>query len=501
MRTLVTLPLIIVFMPPLLAAAPPNVVLILTDDQGWTGTSVQMDKRLPDSASDLYRTPNLQRLAEQGMRFSNGYAPAPNCSPTRMSIQTGKTAARLGATDILDVVPRGGVGGRFYNLYYVNKPLNVPLPISDLPDEELTIAELVKRRDPNYQTAHFGKWHMAGGSPDRHGYDVHHGPTTNGPGRQGEPDPKRTGEVSQAAVEFLEEYGTSGPFFLQVSYYAVHNPVLFKRETINDYSVTEGRQHINVRYASMTEELDRGFGQILDKLEELDLVKNTYVIYTSDNGAEMTEGTFTNNEPLAKGKTHVWEGGIRVPLVIRGPGIKADSQCDVPAIGYDFLPTIADWIGAADHLPDDLDGGSLVPVLTGEGKGEVSRKTDSLIWYYSAYRNHKHVAPQAALRRGQHKLIWEFESDQTRLFDLNLDMSETTDLSRFRPTIAKAMHEELRDYFKSVDAKLPTVNPNYDPAKDPGLRANSRNQRFGNRRQPAARSEQRPPAARRPSER
>ena len=414
-----------------------------------------------------------------------------------MSIQTGKTAARLGATDILDVVPREGTGGRFFSMYYVNKPLTIPLPISDLPDEELTIAELVKRHDSAYKTAHFGKWHMAGGSPEHHGYDVHHGPTTNGPGRQGEPDPKRTGEVSQAAVEFLEQYGKSHPFFMQVSYYAVHNPVLFKKETIDGYSVTDGRRHINVRYASMTEELDRGFGQILDKLDELGVAEKTYVIYTSDNGAEMREGTFTNNEPLAKGKTHVWEGGIRVPLVIRGPGIQADSQCDVPAIGYDFLPTIADWIGAGDRLPPDIDGGSLVPVLTGEGKGEVSRGTESLVWYYSAYRNHKHVAPQAAIRRGRHKLIWEFESDQTRLFDLSLDISETTDLARFRPEVAEAMHEELRGYFKSVDAKLPTLNPNYDPTRDPGLRANSNNQRFGNQRPPAADSQPSQPAPRR----
>lgn len=464
-------------------ADSPNIVLILVDDQGWTGTSVPMDKNNRDSASDLYRTPNLERLAEQGMRFSNGYAPAPNCSPTRMSIQTGKTATRLGATDILDVVPRNpGGGGRFYNMYYRNKPLNVPLPISDLPKEETTIAELLKASNPEYKTAHLGKWHMAGGSPADHGYDVHDGPTTNGPGRQGDPDPKRTGEVTQAAINFLEDHGRDNPFFMQVSYYAVHNPVLFKRSTQETYSLTEGRKHINTRYASMTEELDAGFGRILDKLTELKLDENTYVIYTSDNGAEMNEGTFTNNEPLARGKTHVWEGGIRVPFVIRGPGIAADSQCDAPAIGYDFLPTIADWAGAKAKLPEDIDGGSLAGVLAGGGKGKIQRGTDALVWYYSAYRNHKHVAPAAAIRSGDHKLIWEFESDQTRLFDLGIDISETTDLSRFRPSVKKELHEELKTYFDSVDAKLPTINEDYDPAKDPALAGNSGNQRFGNRR-------------------
>ena len=459
----------------------PNVVLVLVDDQGWTGTSLRMIQKNPDTASDLYRTPNLKKFAEQGMRFSNGYAPAPNCSPTRMSIQTGKTAARLGATDILDVVPRNFRGGRFFNMYYVNKPLNVPLPISDLPSKEQTIAELLKKVDPDYKTAHFGKWHMAGGSPSEHGYDFHNGPTTNQPGRKGEPDPKRTTEVTESAVKFLKEHGKRSPFFMQVSYYAVHNPVLFKKETLNGYSLTEGRKHINARYAAMTEELDQGFGKIMTCLDELELTKNTYMIYTSDNGAEITEGTFTNNEPLAKGKTHVWEGGIRVPFVVRGPEIQPNSQSDVPVIGYDLLPTIADWVGGKELLKDGIDGGSLDAILKNNGSGEVKRGTDPLIWYYSAYRNHKHVAPQAAIRSGKHKLIWEFESDQVRLFDLELDISETTDLSRFRPEIAKRMHQQLKDYFKSVNAKLPTRNKNYRPENDPGLSVNSGNARFGNR--------------------
>ena len=147
------------------SAAAQNIVLILSDDQGWTGSSVQMDSRVPASVSDLYLTPNLERLANEGMRFSNAYAPAPNCSPTRMSIQTGKTAARLGATDIIDVVPNdqgaAGLPGFFAN-FYVNKPLLVPLPISDIPDEEVTIAEFLKQHDPDFATGHFGKWHMGG---------------------------------------------------------------------------------------------------------------------------------------------------------------------------------------------------------------------------------------------------------------------------------------------------------------------------------------------------
>ena len=499
MRIKTVLLITVLFASRLNAADLPNIVLILADDQGWTGTSVQMHQSIRGSASDLYRTPNLERLAAQGMRFSNGYAPAPNCSPTRMSIQTGKTAPRLGASDIIDVVPRGGddFGGAFYNNFYVNKPLNVHLPISDLPDDELTIAELLKERSSDYRTAHFGKWHMGGGSPDRHGYDQHSGPTTNAPGRRGEPDPKGTGEVTRQALEFIRQHANQSPFFLQVSYYAVHTPILAKSETIDRYSANSSRQHMNRTYAAMTDELDQGLGQILDQIDSSGIGENTYVIYTSDNGGEVSGGVVTNNVPLAKGKTSVWEGGIRVPLIIRGPGIGAGTQSNVPVIGYDFLPTIAAWVRATETLPEHLDGGSLNAVLKNDGEGAVVRGTNSLIWYYGAYRNNKHVAPQAAIRRGQHKLIWEFESDRTILFDLDLDISETTDLSRFRPEIAKSMHEELRDYFKSVDTKLPTINSDYDPATDPGL--SGRSQRFGNRRQPAARNQRR--ASRRPSDR
>ena len=454
------------------SAAAQNIVLILSDDQGWTGSSVQMDSRVPASVSDLYLTPNLERLASEGMRFSNAYSPAPNCSPTRMSIQTGKTAARLGASDIIDVVP--DAEGRaaiplFYANFYVNKPLLVPLPISDIPDEEVTIAEFLKQHDSDFATGHFGKWHMGGGSPDRHGYDAHHGITTNSPGMMGVPDPKRTAEVTDDGLAFIEEQvAAERPFFAQFSYYAVHTPVLAMPETIDRFRRMDSRRHTNTAYAAMTEELDAGVGRILDRLDDLGIADDTYVIFTSDNGGEISGGV-TNNSPLAKGKTHVWEGGIRVPLFIRGPGIAAGSESHVPAIGYDFFATIADWVGASIPLPDDQDGGSLHGVLTNGGVGTVERGTEALIWYYGAYRNGKHVAPQTAMRKDNYKLVWELDSQRTYLFDLDGDLSETNDLSRFNPEIADAMHSELKGYLDSVGTKMPTINPDYDPSTDPGL--------------------------------
>lgn len=453
-------------------AATPNIVLLLADDQGWTGTSVQMDDRVPNSHSDLYRTPSLERLAGEGMRFSNAYSPAPNCSPTRMSIQTGKTAARLGATDIIDVVPdENGIAGipGFYRNFYVNKPMLVPLPTADLPDAETTIAEFLKQHDPDYVTGHFGKWHMGGGSPDRHGYDEHSGTTTNVPGGMGPPDPKRTGEITERSLAFLEEHaGGDRPFFLQVSYYAVHSPIRAFPETIDRYKTYSSNTHTNTSYGAMTEELDQSVGEILEKLDELGINDNTYVIYTSDNGGEV-DAPMTNNIPLAKGKTHVWEGGIRVPLVIRGPGIAAGTQSHVAAIGYDFLPTIAEWLDAGDGLPANIDGGSLVEVLTNSGTGTVDRGTEALIWYYGAYRNMKHVGPQAAIRLDNYKLIRELDSGREYLFDLDLDLGETTDLSSFRSDVAHKLSSRLDDYFAAVKVELPRRNPHYDPANDTGL--------------------------------
>ncbi len=459
-----------------------NFVLILSDDQGWTGTSVRMDDRVPNSVSDLYQTPSLERLAAEGMKFSNAYSPAPNCSPTRMSIQTGKTAARLGATDIIDVVP--DENGRaniqvFHDTMYHNKPMLVPLPVSDIADEETTIAELLKQHDPAYATGHFGKWHMGGGSPERHGYDAHDGLTTNNEGFASQPDPKRSAEVTDRAVAFIDEQARADrAFFVQVSYYAVHTPVRARPETVltfseyqhgRDLGIRGDQVHTNAAYAAMTAEMDAGVGRILDTLDRLGVADDTYVIFTSDNGGE-SDNPVTSNVPLAWGKTHVWEGGIRVPLFIRGPGIEAGAQSNVPVVGYDFLPTIAHWAGAAAGLPDDLDGGSLVPVLENGGDGTVDRPTEPLIWYYGAYRNQKHVTPQAAIRRGNHKLIWELEPDRAYLYDLGLDLRESTDLSRFRPEIAESMLVELRGYLRDVGTTLPTPNPDYDPALDGGLR-------------------------------
>ena len=467
--------------------SPPNIILFLADDQGWTGTSVAMDRSRNDSKSDFYRTPSLERLAKEGMRFSQGYAPHPNCSPTRMSIQTGKSPARLGSTDILDVVSaESGFGRIFYERFYLNKPMKVPLPIGGLPNEEVTIAEFIKEHRPAYATAHFGKWHMKGGSPSDHGYDQHDGPTSNAEGNAGEPDPKLIGAITTRSVKFIrEQTAANKPFFLQVSHYAVHTPVFARSETIGKFEAAEvGKVHSNTGYAAMTEDLDGSLGILLSVLDELGVADRTYVIYTSDNGGEIGRGVGpTVNTPLAKGKTHTWEGGIRVPLIVRGPGIKAGAQSNVSIIGWDFFPTFAELLQIEAPLPKNMDGGSFAGILRNEGNGNVARPGNAFVWYYPHYRDMKGVRPQAAIRSGDFKLRKEFETGRLMLFDLNNDISESADLSSQNPEITKRLHAALEDYLSAVGAKRPVLDPAYNPAKDLGRQG--RGFRRGPRRRPA----------------
>jgi len=451
----------------------PNIILFLADDQGWTGTSVLMDKVDSRSKSDFYQTPALERLAEQGMRFSQAYSPHPNCSSTRMSIQTGKSPARLGTTDIYDVNPgTPGFIQVFYENFYLNKPLIMHLPIVGLPEEEITIAEFVKERKPEYVFGHFGKWHMGPKDPSVHGYDWHDGPTTNTEGNLDTEDPKEIYTVTEKAVRFMQRQSARRtPFFLQVSHYAVHTAIQAKPETIGKYrTATSGERHANAGYAAMTEDLDDSLRILMKALDELNLTDNTYVFYTSDNGGEVQDGNSpTNNIPLRKGKTHTWEGGIRVPFIVKGPGIALNSQCDAPINGSDLFATFADLMGIEANLPENQDGGSLAGLLKNGGHGKVERGVDHFVWYYPHYRNMKDVFPQASIRYGDYKLRKEYDTNTLMLFDLSKDLGEAKDLSKSKPDIAAQLHNRLNEYLADIDAKVPTKNPDYDPELDKGL--------------------------------
>ena len=344
---------------------PPNFILILTDDQGWNGTSVYMSDSLPLSKSDYHQTPNLELLAEKGMRFSSAYASAPVCSPSRYSIQFGQTPARLRMI-------RVGM-----NTDHINH------------EKPITIPKILQTINPKYRTAHFGKWGIDV-DPSNLGYNESDGITGNKDGgfdfrnnkkqwqNTTSKDPKKIFSVTQRAVQFIEKQAsTKTPFFLQVSHYAVHSDIMMRKETLEKYqSISKGTRHRPTGFAAMTEDLDSGLGILLEKVKEFGLDKNTYIIYTSDNGAvpvmpPRSKYTFGTNTPLSRGKWDAMEGGIRVPFIISGPNIKAGSESKAPISFSDLLPTIIDIAGKKIPLDDELDGGSFKKVAFENGKGEV----------------------------------------------------------------------------------------------------------------------------------
>ncbi len=431
------------------AADQPNVVLILADDMSWVGTSVQMDPDRPDSRSDYHQTPALERLAREGMRFSDAYSPHPNCSPTRLAIQTGKTPAQLNMSDIIN---------RNRGAFYEGLPMIPPQHIDHIPHEERTIAELIKEHRQGYVTAHFGKWHLAGGGPGKHGYDEHSGTTSNAEGRAPEPDPKRTVSVTTRAVDFLRHRKTANePFFLQVSYYAVHLGIFAFEETVEKFeSRPKGGRHKHAGHAAMTHELDVGVGRILEALDRLELAEDTYVIFTSDNGSYLDAGDerVSSNAPLKGQKASTWEGGIRVPLLVRGPGIEAGSTSRAVVTGTDLFPTVASMVGIRAELSPLVEGGDLFGLLQAGGKGRVSRRFNTLVWHFPHYQTQKGTTPMSSIRAGRWKMVREYESGKDHLFDLSEDLGESTDVLAENEGVAKRLARQLERYLTAVDAPM-----------------------------------------------
>ena len=426
----------------------PNIILVYTDDQGWTDTSVRMMKDRADSASDFYRTPALEKMAAQGMVFSNAYSPAPVCTPSRAGIQFGKTPARLRQTVVHDVL--AAVRG------------------IDCKDE-VSIARMIKAADPGYLTAHFGKWGFPPRPPEHAGYDVTDGKTNNADGdwisrKDGKTlpadDPNRIFSLTKRANDFMAGCVKAGrPFFMQVSHYAVHVQHYALKETVEkyrklprgkkctprDYADPPPRRNAwTLLYAAMIEDLDTGLGMLLEKIDKLGIRDSTYVIFTSDNG-----GGFRSNDPLRGGKAKLWEGGIRVPTVVCGPGVKRGAQCDVPIAGWDIFPTVSDLIGNTKPLPKGIDGGSLRPLFENGNDGKIKRGTEGLVFHFPWYGN----VPMSAIRLGDFKLIENLNTGETRLFNLVRDIGETTDISKSMPAKADELHKKLTGYLKEVDAE------------------------------------------------
>ncbi len=463
-------------------ARPPNIVFFLVDDLGQRDVGCY--------GSTFYETPNIDRLAREGARFTAAYAAAPICSPTRASIITGQWPQRFGITDAIGT-PAGEDWTRNTKL--------LPARYADrLPLDSPTLAKALKTL--GYATLFAGKWHLGpqGCWPENQGFDVNRGGTEAGhphsyfspyanprlpDGPIGEYLPER---LAAETTTFIEEHKDQ-PFLVYFSFYSVHNPMMPRAELKQKYERKRDRLHLSTRwgreadrdvrlvqdypaYAAMVEAVDIAVGKVLAKLDELSLHANTLVVFTSDNGGLSTsEGWPTSNVPLRGGKGWLYEGGIREPLIVRWPGIaSAGDVIDTPVSSVDFFPTVLEAVGLQPQSGQILDGVSLVPLLRGRPLAERT-----LYWHFPHYNN-QGGAPGAAIRRGDWKLIEWQEDNRVELFNVQRDLGETADLAASEPERVAQLVEELHAWQKQVGARFPTANANYDPAKPNGRAATRR---------------------------
>jgi arylsulfatase A-like enzyme len=413
----------------------PNIVFILADDLGINDLACYGRKD--------HATPHLDRLASQGMRFTNSYCAHPVCSPTRAAILTGKTPARLHLTTFLP----GRADAPSQKLLH-------PRIAQHLPLEEKTVAKLL--REAGYRTACIGKWHLggAGFGPGKQGFDfVHAGQANTKPsdseGGKGEYD------LTRQAERFMTE-NRDRPFFLYLAHNNPHIPLAARPDLVERY-----KDAFNPIYAAMIHTLDDCVGRVLAKLDELKLTERTLVVFTSDNGGlhvpEMTNTPATHNTPYRAGKGFVYEGGLRVPLIVRWPGqAPAGRTTDTPVISTDWTPTLLEACGV--KVPDGLDGVSLLKVLRGR---ELAARP--LFWHVPHYMN-QGSRPAGAVREGKWKLIEHYEDGKLELFDLVRDPGETKDRAGAEPELAKALRDRLAAWRKEVGAQENTPNPDFDPA-------------------------------------
>jgi arylsulfatase A-like enzyme len=448
---------------------PPNFVLFYVDDLGWRDAGVL--------GSHYYETPNVDALAAQGMLFTNAYANAPNCAPSRASLLTGLYTPRHGVYTV-NSAARGQARHRRL-IPVVNR--------TDLDTGFVTIAEALQRA--GYVTGHVGKWHLGGeGSlPTDHGFDwtvagdsLGHPPSYFFPyananrqlphlGASGHEGEYLTDRLTSEAIDFIRA-NSERPFFLYLSHYAVHTPIRAKADLIDYYREKSGVDgHEDPTYAAMIHSVDESVGRILDVLDELGLTDNSVVIFHSDNGGY---GPITSMAPLRGSKGMLYEGGIRVPLMIRWPSrVSPDSRSDIPVIGTDLYPTLCEIAGIKDVTRVAPDGVSLVPVLL--QPDYLPART--LYWHFPAYLETYRgmtgpwrTTPASAVRVGNYKLITFFEDRRVELYDLAADIGERHDLSAEMPAKVAELRTELESWWDQVEAWIPKdSNPRYEPEAVP----------------------------------
>jgi arylsulfatase A-like enzyme len=457
----------------------PNVIFFLVDDLG--------QRDLGCYGSSFYETPNVDRLAREGARFTDAYAACPVCSPTRASIMTGQWPQRTGITDYIGA-PQPAQWNR--------NTVLLPAPYTDrLALDAPTLAKAMK--SVGYATLFAGKWHLGpeGWWPENQGFDINRGgidkggpyggdkyfsPYGNPRLSDGPPGEHLPDRLASETIQFIEDHRDQ-PFFAYVAFYDVHTPLMAREDLRKKYEAKRrelpsqtlwGREYPrDVRlvqehavYAAMVEAMDQAVGKVLAKLDQLHLAENTLVIFTSDNGGLSTsEGWPTANAPLRAGKGWLYEGGLREPLVVRWPAkVKGGSVCATPVSSPDYFPTLLEASGAKTQTGQMVDGQSLLPVLTG---GSLTER--NLYWHYPHYGN-QGGAPGAAIRRGKWKLIEWYEDRRVELFDLSQDIGEALDVSRQHPEQVERLLDELHRWQQEVGAQLPTINAAYDLNKPSG---------------------------------
>jgi arylsulfatase A-like enzyme len=434
------------------AGRPPNIVFILADDLGWTDLGCQ--------GSKYYETPNIDRLAAQGMRLTSYYA-CQNCAPTRAALMTGQYAPRTGVYTV-GTLERGSAADR---------KLAVPENVTNLPLDRVTIAQSLK--SAGYATALFGKWHLGQAGdyhPAKRGFDEaivsmgRHFNFTTSPKVEVPPDAYLADFLTDHAVRFVEK-NKDQPFFLYLPHFGVHAPHEAKKELIAKYEKKPpAGGHRDPTYAAMIDSVDQSVGRVLAKLDELKLADNTVVIFSSDNGgvggyreAGVPAKGVTDNAPLRGGKGMLYEGGIRVPFVVRWPGvIKPGSVCDEPALHVDLFPTFVELAGGK-RPEQPLDGVSLVPLLKSSGSEKLRR--EAIYFHFPGYLEAGaagwRTTPVGVIRAGDWKLLEFFEDGRLELYNLKDDLGEKTDLAGKHPDKVRELHDKLRAWRKELNAAMP----------------------------------------------
>jgi len=418
---------------------PPNIVFILVDDMGWPDLGCY--------GNTFHETPNVDRLARQGMRFTDAYAACPVCSPTRASILSGQYPAHVGVTDFIT--------GHWRPYEKLRVPKN---RTQYLPLEITTLAEALK--PAGYTSAMIGKWHLGGRdhSPQKQGFDFAQQGGTN-------QTDKRVTTYTNKALEFIEA-NKDKPFFLYLSHNTVHIPLEAPKALVDKYrrKPKPATGVNNPTYAAMVEHLDWSTGQVLAKLETLGLSDETIVVFFSDNGGlrQIYTGNgpiVSTNTPLRDEKGTLYEGGIREPLIVRWPGkVEPGSTCHTPVTSVDFYPTFLEIAGAAKPAEQPLDGQSLIPLLEQRGRFEPR----AIYWHYPHYH---HSVPAGAIRQGDWKLIEFFDDNHVELYNLTDDLGEKTDLAPSNPAKATELRDKLALWRRSINAAMPEMNPDFDLAR------------------------------------